>query len=220
MDEHPPEPCCYAGEYRTKFSGKSAARVAKAYQRKGLAPSARRLVDGLVRSGVEGASILEVGGGVGTIQAELLGAGAGRATNVDLSPEWETEAKALIAERGLDGRVIRKVGDFVAIAEQVEDADVVVLHRVVCCYPDWRGLLGVATGKARTALAVTFPRDRWLTRVFIGIENFMRRLRRQEFRAFVHPARAMLDLVREAGFDVTSDTSDVAWRSVVLHRAA
>jgi magnesium-protoporphyrin O-methyltransferase len=220
LDERDAEPCCYAGEYQKLFGRRRAARGAKAYRRKGLAASARRLVDGLVAGDVTGLSVLEVGGGVGAIQAELLAAGAERATNVDLSPEWEAEAAGLIAEQGLDGRVERRVGDFVTIAHDIPAADVVVLHRVVCCYPDWRGLLGRATSKAMTAVALTFPRDRWPTRLTLGLENLLRRIRGQEFRAFVHPARAMLELVQDAGFEITSDTSDMVWRSVVLHRAA
>jgi magnesium-protoporphyrin O-methyltransferase len=214
------EPCCYAREYGELFSRKNAERDAKAYRRKGLSKPARSLVDGLTSEGVEGSTVLEVGGGAGAIQVELLTAGADRVTNVDLSPEWERTAAALLAERGFTGRVDRRLGDFVAVAGEVDDADVVVLHRVVCCYPDWQKLLELAVGKARKAIALTFPRDSWGAKAVVGVENSLRRLRRKDFRAFVHPPRAMLDLVEDAGFRVTSDSSTLAWRTVVLHRAA
>lgn len=214
------EPCCYPDEYRRLFSRKSAERDAKAYRKKGLSKPARSIVDGLTSRGITGASVLEVGGGAGAIQVELLTAGAGRVVNVDLSPEWEQSAAALLAERGLTGRVERRIGDFVAVADEVEDSDLVVLHRVICCYPDWQTLLGLAVSKARKAVALTFPRDYWGPRAVISVENFLRRVRGQEFRAFVHPARRMLELAGNAGFTVTSDASTLTWRTVVLHRVA
>jgi cyclopropane fatty-acyl-phospholipid synthase-like methyltransferase len=219
MDRPCGEPCCYPGEYSGLFSRRSAERDARAYRRKGLSRPARSLVAGLTARGVAGASVLEVGGGAGAIQIELLDAGAAHAVNVDLSPEWEHTAAELLAERGLGGRVARVVGDFVAVADEVDDADVVVLHRVVCCYPDWQRLLGLAASKARQAVALTFPRDAAGPKVVIGLENFLRWVRRQAFRAFVHPADPMLRLLEDAGLQVTSDTSTLAWRTVVLHRA-
>ena len=93
---------------------------------------------------MSGASVLEVGAGVGAIELELLAAGAARATDVELSGEYEEEAQKLLDEHGVADRVERRVGDFVT--EPVEPHDVVVLHRVVCCYPDVDALVGVAAG--------------------------------------------------------------------------
>lgn len=218
MEPSADEPCCYAGEYARLFSGRSAERDADAYRKKGLSKPARTLVDGLLSQGVSGRSVLEIGGGAGAIHVELLEAGAADVVNVDLSPEWERTALRLLDERGLTDRVERRVGDFVGMADDVEAADLVVLHRVVCCYPDWQRLLSLAVDKARTAVALTFPRDAHSTRLAIGLENLIRWLRRQDFRAYVHPAQPMLSLVEGAGFDVTVDASTLAWRTVVLHR--
>ena len=52
--------------------------------------------------------MLEVGGGVGAIELEFLAAGAERATNIELSGEYEDEAATLLAERGLTERVDRR----------------------------------------------------------------------------------------------------------------
>lgn len=220
MEQSSGEPCCYAGEYGKLFSGRGATRDVKAFRKRGLEPSARDLVDGLIDQGVEDATVLEIGGGVGAIQVELLEAGASATTNVDLSPEWERAAAALLDEHGLTDKVDRRLGDFIAVADDVEEADVVILHRVVCCYPHWDRLLGHASAKARRAVAVTFPRDRWQARLVIGLENLTRWIRRQQFRAFVHPAEPMLALIERSGFSVTSDKQGMVWRSVVLHRAA
>ena len=114
-------------------SARSRRRLdARRYRKRGLGGTSRDLVE--LAGDVSGATVLEVGGGVGAIELELLAAGADRATNVELSGEYEEEAAKLLAERGLSERVDRRVGDFVD--EPVEPHDVVVMHRVVCCYPD------------------------------------------------------------------------------------
>ena len=91
---------------------------------------------------------------------------ADRATNVELSGEYEEEAAKLIDERGLSERVDRRVADFVT--EPVEPADVVVMHRVVCCYPDVDRLVGAAAAHTRRRLLLTYPRERPWTRLASG----------------------------------------------------
>jgi 16S rRNA G966 N2-methylase RsmD len=46
----------------------------------------------LADRGVDGASVLEVGGGVGDIQLELLGRGASRTSNLELVDAYDTDA--------------------------------------------------------------------------------------------------------------------------------
>src|SRR5204863_4096528 len=99
-----------------------------------------------------GDSVLEVGGGVGAIQLELLKAGAAQTTNVELSPEYEPYAAELLGE---DARVQRRVRDFVRDAAELEPADDVVLHRVVSCYPDPEALVGAAADHARRRLVLS-----------------------------------------------------------------
>src|SRR5436190_17523547 len=128
--------CCDRRAYERLFGAKTAERDARRYRRRGLTGTARELVE--LADDVTGASVLDVGGGVGAIELELLAAGAARATNVELSGEYEAAAADLLAERGLRDRVERRVADFVA--EPVDEHDGVVMHRVVRCYPD-RGRL-------------------------------------------------------------------------------
>ena len=65
--------------------------------------------------------------------------------NLELSPAYDAEARSLLGEAGIDAdRVDRRLHDIAADPEAVEPADVVVLHRVVCCYPDYERLLAHA----------------------------------------------------------------------------
>jgi magnesium-protoporphyrin O-methyltransferase len=171
-----------AGCCDTPFTARQARLAAAKYRKRGLGGTSRDLVE--LAGDVSGASVLEAGGGVGAIELELLAAGAARATDVELSGEYEGEARKLLAERGLSDRVERRVGDFVT--EPVEPHDFVVLHRVVCCYPDVDALVGVAAERARRRMLLTYPQERRLTRAGIRAINVFMRLSRSEFRVFVH----------------------------------
>jgi Methyltransferase domain len=187
--------CCQPGGYERMFSAKQARLDADRYRKRGLGGTSRHLVE--LAGDVSGETVLEVGGGVGAIELDLLAAGADRATNVELSGEYEEEAEKLLAERGLTERVDRRVADFVT--EPVEPHDVVVMHRVVCCYPDVDRLMGVAAAHTRRRLLLTYPRDRVWTRVGMRAINFFMRLSGSDFRAFVHPVARMEAAARREG---------------------
>jgi hypothetical protein len=70
--------CCTPKGYRTIFSEKSARSEGKRYRRKGLDKISRRIAELVKRGGVEGRTVLEVGGGIGAIEIELVTAGATR----------------------------------------------------------------------------------------------------------------------------------------------
>ena len=136
---------------------------------------------------VRGATVLEVGGGVGAIEIELLEAGADHATNVELASTYEGAARALLAERGLAGRVDRRVGDFVAAAESIPSHDVVVMHRVVCCYPDVDALVGAGAAHAGSRMVLTYPQERRALRAAIAVVDAVMRISGSSFQVYLHP---------------------------------
>ncbi|MDQ2913869.1 MAG: SAM-dependent methyltransferase [Chloroflexota bacterium] len=136
--------CCNPRGCDQFFSPRFARRMAKRYRKRGLDKTAQRMVEFLEQRGIEGATVLEVGGGVGEIQIELLKRGAARTVNLELSSAYDAEAERLLREAGLEERAERRLHDIAVEPDAVEPADVVVLHRVVCCYPDYERLLGAA----------------------------------------------------------------------------
>jgi magnesium-protoporphyrin O-methyltransferase len=166
-------------EYRRFFNRKFARRDLARYRRRGLTSTERDLVT-LCRD-LEGATVLEAGGGIGALQLELRRLGAARATNVELSGGYEEAAAELFA----DGEVERRVGDFVD--EDVEPHDIVVLHRVVCCYPDADALVGKAAASARRQLVLTVPQERVWIGWGLALVNLWLRVSRCGFRTYHHP---------------------------------
>jgi 2-polyprenyl-3-methyl-5-hydroxy-6-metoxy-1,4-benzoquinol methylase len=176
------------------------------------------MVEFLELSGIEGATVLEIGGGVGEIQIELLKRGAASSVNLELSSAYEEEAKRLLCEAALADRAERRLNDIAVEPDGVESADIVVLHRVVCCYPDYERLLGAAAQRARHLLVFSYPpRNKW-SRLFVGAENLVFRLLRREYRSFAHPPSAMLGLLGEQGLRRTFDHRTLVWQVAGLER--
>jgi 2-polyprenyl-3-methyl-5-hydroxy-6-metoxy-1,4-benzoquinol methylase len=202
--------CCRSCYDRT-FTDRYARMLRRRFERRGLPGPARRIVEFLTNQGIEGASVLEIGGGVGDLQIELLRRGAARTTNVELSSSYEQDAARLITAHGLGDRVSRRMVNLVEQPDAAEPADVVVLHRVVCCFPDYQALLGVAADHARRLLVFSHPPDNLLTRSAAGAVNGWERLRREEYRAYVHPPEDMLDVLRGAGLRPVLQQRGIAW---------
>src|SRR5216683_4411943 len=147
--------CCSPKGYRWIFSERNARSEAKRYRRKGLDSTSRRIFDYLKQRGVEGRTVLEVGGGIGAVQIELLKAGATRAVSVELTPTYEQAAGELLKEAGLADRVERRVMDFARSGDEVEPADIVIMNRVICCYPDMPLLAGSAADHSAEVLVMS-----------------------------------------------------------------
>jgi hypothetical protein len=84
---------------------------------------------------------------------------------------FEAEAARILDEAGMTDRVTRRFLDIAQEPDAVVPADVVVLHRVVCCYPDYATLLSAAVRHARRALAYSHPPVNVVNRVQFGTEN-------------------------------------------------
>ena len=208
--------CC---GYAEIFDERLARKDAERYRRKGLRPSARRLVE-LVRGGaLEGAEVLEIGGGVGAIGIELVRAGAARATIVELSPAYDEVAAGLVGELGLEGRVERRLGDVVEDGF-VPAADLVVMERVVCCYPDATALVGAAARRARRSLALTYPRYGVLTRAAVKVINFALRLRSGSFRVYAHDPVTITAAATAHGLEPLGVEAGLLWQTAAFVRPA
>ena len=211
--------CCHVPRgYDKLFGERSARREANRYRRKGLGDNEQRIVEFLRSRGVEGASVLEIGGGVGTLQIELLKAGAASAVNVELSPYWEAAARGLVREAGLEDRWEYRVDNVAADGKGVGPADAVVMHRVVCCDPDPEALVGAAAARARGYLVMSFPRERILSSAFVGLINLVARVLRWEHRSFVHPVATIVGAARRRGLRPVLEHRGFIWQIVALER--
>lgn len=208
--------CCGRDGYDDVFGPRFSRRLARRHVKRGLDETATRMVAFIAGEGVQGASVLEIGGGVGGIQVELLRRGAARTTNLELVDSYEVDARALAADAGVADRIVRRQLDIATQPDSVEPHDIVVLHRVVCCYPDYDKLLGAAADHATRMLVFSYPPRTVINRVAFGSENVWRRLRRNAFRTFVHDPSALLAAARRYGLEPAYEQRGRAWNVVAL----
>jgi len=211
--------CCSPKGYRWIFSEKNARAEAQSYRKKGLDPTSRRIVDYLKERGVAGRTLLEVGGGVGAIQIELLKAGVTKAISVELTPTYEQVALELLNEAGFADRVERKVTDFAQSAGDFAVADIVIMNRVICCYPDMPVLAGAAADHTGEVLVMSFPKRTWWTRALLLVGNLGLRVTRREFQVFVHPPDQILAEAARHGLRKALDARGIFWEVAAAQRA-
>jgi 16S rRNA G966 N2-methylase RsmD len=215
------ECCCSPAGYEEEFGSGYASRLTKQYRRRGLDRTARRMVAWIAaQGGLEAASVLEIGGGVGALHLELLRRGAASATCLELVSAYDGDAARLAADLGLAERVTRRRIVLAAAPGAVDRHDIVVLHRVVCCYPDAERLLTAAAGRADRLLVFSYPPDSALSRGLGAVENLLLRLRGRAFRTFVHRPDAMRAAAERAGFAARHQRDGLVWGVMAMTAAA
>lgn len=127
--------CCDEDLALIGYDGRDAEKDLAAWLSRGPRPTTQEVIDAICAQGVEGATLLDVGAGVGAVHTALLEAGAATAVDVDASREYLAVARAEAERRGLSDRVAYRYGDLVELVADVPPTDIVTLDSVICCYP-------------------------------------------------------------------------------------
>jgi magnesium-protoporphyrin O-methyltransferase len=195
-----------------------AAADLREYQKHGAAGTTKRLLEALQSAGVAGMTLLDIGGGIGVIQHELNAAGVSEIISIDASRAYLAIARREAEKRGYAAGVEYLYGDFVALADQVEPADIVTLDRVVCCYPDMEGLVDAAATRTKRLLGLVYPRDGWWMKLGVALLNLAPRLRGDAFRSYIHPTAAVEGIIAANGLRKFSHHNGLLWQVVVFAR--
>jgi SAM-dependent methyltransferase len=208
---------CTCGCVNT-FSTKSAEADLAAYRRGGPGDATRALIAAISAEGIEGASLLDVGGGIGAIQLELLGAGLATAESVDASEGYVTIARAEAVRRGFADRTRHRLGTLTDLADEVGAADIVTLDKVVCCNADLPLLLGDVVLRARRIVGLVYPRDRWWNAIGAAAMAAWGWLTRDSTRWYLHSEAEVDGILRAAGFERRDVDRTFIWQVVLYVR--
>ncbi|MGZ8563442.1 MAG: class I SAM-dependent methyltransferase [Candidatus Limnocylindria bacterium] len=215
----PRERCsCCDQDFERLFDKREAEHDLAEWRQHGLPAATAELIEALRSDGIAGATVLDIGAGVGMVHIELLEAGAASAVDVDASPAFLATARAEAERRGLAGRVEYRFGDAVELAETLLRADVVALDRVICCYPDLAGLLGAAVLTRPRLVGVVHPTDGPWVRGSMALFNALGRLLRRHHSFYVHRRAEMDRIMREAGFAERHRGGGRFWKVTVYAR--
>jgi hypothetical protein len=212
------EPCT-CGCVNT-FSTKDAEHDLAAYRRDGPGSATRALIDAIRAQGIEGASLLDVGGGIGAIQLELLAAGLGTAVAVEASEGYVALARTEAARRGFADRATHRFGTLADLADEVGPADVVTLDKVVCCNADLPLLLGDVVLRARRMVGLVYPRDRWWNGIGAAALAAWGRLTRDSTRWYLHREAEVDGILTSAGFERRDVDRTIIWQVALYVRPA
>ncbi len=210
--------CCRAAPCEEMFGADDARRDVEEYLAKGLGDIESRALAAVPPGVVEGARVLDVGGGVGAFAAELLMRGASSGEVVELVSAYAPYAARLAERLGLSGRTSFRVHDLLAHPEDVDPADVVVLNRVVCCSAEGPALTAAAARLARRALLLTFPRSNALTRSATALQRLVYRALGRRYRAFAWPTEVIVGAAEGQGLRLAAQGRNVLWQYLVMVR--
>jgi len=207
--------CCPHSNSANRFFSRFAGGYRKRFEKQGFEPSQKQLLEGLEQAGYQQASILEIGSGVGHLHQTMLERGAMSAVGVDLASKMIEEARHWAEDRELADRTEYVEGDFMEINESLPSAEITVLDKVVCCYPDADGLVHSSLSKTSRVYALTYPRERWYVHLAMGFVTLAMKIIRSDFRPYVHAPERIEQWITQSGFDKQYQNNNAFWLTQV-----
>ena len=211
--------CCQCEGIELEFNSEEAENEIEAYREQGPVETTQLLIDALTDQGVEGLTLLDIGGGVGAIQHAMLSAGASAATAVEASTAFAKAAKDEARELGWSEQVEVKHGDFVELADTLPPHGIVTLDRVICCYHDMKSLVGLSAARASKLYGVVYPRYVWWNNIGVRVLNIFFWFSRSPFRTFVHSDAGVQSILDQIGLTRVFYRKTFFWQVAVYARA-
>ena len=207
--------CCAHAGSASRFFSFFARRYHKKYLKKGLEKTQLQLVAGLAQAGFDQSTLLEIGSGVGYLHQQMIKSGATSALGIDLSDKMLHEAKKLALSQGLENQTDYLQGDFLDLIPEIEKADVTVLDKVVCCYPDANSLVHESVKKTNRVYGLTYPRKNLMTKTGEFIIAIIMKIFRSDFRSYVHDPLLIEQWITEQGFRKLYQDQTLVWLTQV-----
>ena len=208
--------CCQCQGIENMFDKKAARRALKRYLKKGPSKTTEMLLKAIHKTEVKGLGFLDIGGGIGAIQYDLIKAGASSGTSIEASPAYIDLVKEEIHKNNLAEIIDFKHGDFTAIASDVDSADIVTLDKVICCYDDMSELVRLSSKLSRKIYAVIYPRDVWWTKLALPFINFYPIIKGSPFRVFIHPTKKVEEIIFRNGLKRDYYDTTLFWQVAIF----
>ncbi len=211
--------CCQCTGIEKIFNVRTARREIRRFEKRGPRKTTRWLIEG-VSAGLtgDGVSLIDIGGGIGAIQIELLKYGVTQVNSIDASSAYHDLAAQIAEKQGIGDKIQRMHGDFTDEAIQPETADIVTLDRVICCYPDMQTLVSKSAGLAKRTYGLVFPRERRLLKWSLPMVHWVLKLRRISFKVYVHSTADVDAILQQKGFCLQMVRKSLFWQMRVYEK--
>lgn len=211
--------CCQCEGIETRFDQAYVAKKLKRYQNEGPKDTTQILIAAIKGSMSKDMTLLDIGSGLGDIQHALLSAGVKESINCEASTAFINACKEEALRLGNADRITHIKGDFVDVAADIPEVDIVTLDRVICCYHEMPELVSKSLGKARRLYGIVIPIDKWWVKLGTWVYYNLRFLfQRNPFRVFVHSTEAIEGLILSQGFERVFFETKGTWQVSVYAR--
>ena len=204
--------CCDPNGLNKVFRGGYVESEKRDFLRRGLSKRQKRF---WLERDLTGKSVLDIGCGVGALGLTALQRGARQAFLIDVSKDYLAAAQSLASSLGLVAKVSTAQADFVT--SDAPKADLVVLDRVVCCYPDATNLLVKAAAQSQDELLFSYPRSFWFVRFGRAALNGLMRLIGREYRFYLHSEADLLAAATSQGHSLVRKEQLGLWTLAVFN---
>lgn len=209
--------CAHCQDSGEMFTPEKARDELRKYRKDGPPnKSTHLLIEGLRSLDLEDKRLLDVGGGVGMIQHELLREGLATSTMVEASTAYLEVAKKEARRRGYAEQSTFRYGDFVDLAPGLPEADLVTLDRVICCYPHMNELVQASTAKATCWYGVTYPKPGWYLQWAKPFFDLYCWFKDVDFRIYLH--QGVDRTIQNEGFDPFYEVDTILWKVALYER--
>ena len=200
--------CCDANIH---FDRKTAVKQMKTYRRKGPTGTTKKIVTILDKIDLAGKQLLDIGGGIGVLQWHFLNKGGRSTQMVDASKGYLQEAQEYAKENGWEDVTTFVEGDFNDHVDKVENANVVSLDKVVCCYPDYELILSNAIMKSKEYLVLSYPISNWVSISMNKVLRLFTFFKKSDFRSYVHPVSEIRKLITDHNLVLRDSSRTFPW---------
>jgi 2-polyprenyl-3-methyl-5-hydroxy-6-metoxy-1,4-benzoquinol methylase len=212
--------CCAINGIDEMFDDSNAAKELKKYQNRGVTGTTKILVNFFETADLGGKTLLDIGGGVGIIQHELIKNGITKAISVEASTAYNKASKVEAKARGHTNSIKYIEGDFVTSSIDVPDVDIVTLERVICCYPNMKDLVSKSLDHTKEFYGIVYPRGNIILKIGTSLLNLYQKISGKEYRSYVHSQKEFYEITKEKGFNKILGKKRGIWIVEIFRRDA
>jgi hypothetical protein len=209
-------PTCQCDGIESRFDEPYAAEKLALYRDSGPDLSTTALIDALREEDLTGRTLLDIGGGVGAIQHELLRSGVASVQEVEASVAYLAACKAEAKRQGHADRITHLSGDLASVAADVQPADIVTLDRSLCCWADMPDLVSRSAALAKWRYGLVYPRDAlWVRYGWRLYSNLRKAASRNAMRVLAHRRAEVESILADHGLRRHSYAEVGVWQIAV-----